>query len=69
MLYYDYKVIKKREIKRGENLSEEMKKNIEEVTDVLKCLNSESLATVKGFSLGLQASQEIKTEQPQCVEK
>jgi hypothetical protein len=50
-------------------LSEKIKKNIEEVIDVLKSLNSESLATVKGFSLGLQASQELKTEHPQCVEK
>lgn len=46
-----------------------MKKNIEEVIDVLKSLNSESLATVKGFSLGLQASQEMNVEKPECVEK
>ena len=46
-----------------------MKKNIAEVTDVLKSLNPESLATVKGFSLGLQASQEMNAEKPACVEK
>ena len=50
-------------------MSEETKKNIEEITDVLKSLNLEALATVKGFSLGLQAglqaSQEkMKTEKP-----
>lgn len=46
-----------------------MQKNIEELTDVLKSMNPEYLATAKGFCLGLQASQDIKTERPQCVKK
>ena len=54
--------------KRGsEKLSEEKKKEIEEMVGVLKDLNMEELLVVKGVGIGLRAAQELKTEQPQSV--
>ena len=48
-------------------MSEEKKKEIEEMVGVLKDLNMEELLVVKGVGIGLRAAQELKTEQPQSV--
>lgn len=48
-------------------MSEEKKKEIEEMVDVLKDLNMEELLVVKGVGIGLRAAQELKNEQPQSV--
>ena len=48
-------------------MSEELKKDLEEVFENLEELGIEELLLARGFSLGLRAANEMKTEQPQSV--
>ena len=47
---------------RSENLSEEKKKELKEVVDILKKMNEKELAATKFFGLGVVASAEGRTE-------
>ena len=47
---------------RSDNLSEEKKKELKEVVDILKKMNKEELAATKYFGLGVVASSEGRTD-------
>lgn len=47
---------------RSDNLSEEKKKELKEVVDILKKMNEKELAATKFFGLGVVASAEGRTE-------
>ena len=47
---------------RSDNLSEEKKKEIKEVVDILKKMNKEELAATKFFGLGVVSSSEGRTD-------